>query len=56
MIEDNGDRTMKATNKVVGGWNVSKWMKQNCVARGAHVGGGTEKQKKKYLVRTVSVA
>lgn len=46
MIEDNGDRTMKATNKLVGGWNVGKWMKQNCITHGAHVGGGTEKQKK----------
>ncbi|MBR1198770.1 dienelactone hydrolase family protein [Bradyrhizobium sp. AUGA SZCCT0240] len=46
MIEDNGDRTMKANNKSIGGWNVGKWMKQNCITRGAHVGGGTEKQKK----------
>lgn len=45
MIEDNGDRTMKANNKVVGAWNAAKWMKENCVTRGAHVGGGTEKQK-----------
>jgi dienelactone hydrolase len=46
MIEDNGDRTMKANNKLVGAWNAGKWMKQNCVTHGAHVGGGTEKQKK----------
>lgn len=46
IIEDNGDRTMKANNKVVGAWNAAKWMKDNCVTRGAHVGGGTEKQKK----------
>jgi dienelactone hydrolase len=46
MIEDNGDRTMKANNKVVAGWNFGKWMKQNCVTHGAHVGGGTERQKK----------
>jgi dienelactone hydrolase len=50
MIEDNGDRTMRATNKVVGGWTVSKWMKQNCVVRGGHVGGGSEKQKQKATV------
>jgi dienelactone hydrolase len=46
MIEDNGDRTMKATKQVIGGWNVGKWSRQNCVTHGAHVGGGTEKQKK----------
>lgn len=44
-IEDNGDRTVKASNKVVAVHNVSKWMK-SCVVRGAHVGGGNEKQKK----------
>ena len=54
MIEDNGDRTMKVTNKVVGGWNVSKWMKENCVTRGAHVGGGTEKQKKQATADLIS--
>jgi dienelactone hydrolase len=54
MIEDNGDRTMKATNKIVGGWNVSKWSKQNCVVRGAHVGGGTEKQKKQATADLIS--
>jgi dienelactone hydrolase len=54
MIEDNGDRTMKASNKVVGGWNVSKWSKQNCVVRGGHVGGGTEKQKKQATADLIS--
>lgn len=46
IIEDNGDRTMKANNTYVGARSVAKWMKDNCVTRGAHVGGGTERQKK----------
>jgi dienelactone hydrolase len=54
MIEDNGDRTMKATNRVVGAWNVGKWSKQNCVTYGAHVGGGTEMQKKRATADLVS--
>jgi dienelactone hydrolase len=53
-IEDNGDRTMKTTNKIIGGWNVSKWSKQNCVTHGAHVGGGTEKQKKQATADLIS--
>jgi dienelactone hydrolase len=46
LIEDNGDRTFKASNETVGGWRLDKWMKKNCLFHGAHVGGGTEKQKK----------
>lgn len=45
MIDDNGDYTIKANNRSVGRWQAGAWMKQNCVTRGAHVGGGTQKQK-----------
>ena len=46
IIEDNGDRTMTATNQRVGNWNLSQWMNKNCIFRGAHIGGGTEKLKR----------
>jgi hypothetical protein len=53
-IKDNGDRTIKATNKVIGSWNVRKWLKQNCMTRGAHVGGGNERRKKQATADLIS--
>ena len=45
-IEDNGDRTMTATNQRVGEWQLSSWMTKNCIFRGAHYGGGTNSLKR----------
>ena len=52
MIEDSGDYTIK--NKTIDKWHAGEWMKQNCVTRGVHVGGGTEKQKKQATADLIS--
>jgi dienelactone hydrolase len=53
-VEDSGDYTIKATNKLVDRRQISDWMKRNCVVHGAHVGGGTEKHKRQSTADLIS--
>jgi dienelactone hydrolase len=53
IIEDNGDHTVTATNKVVPLHKVGQWMK-SCAVRGSHVGGGTAKQKRQATADLIS--
>lgn len=54
MVDVNGDYTIKSNNKRIGRWQAGEWMKQNCVTHGAHVGGGTERQKKQATADLLS--